>query len=53
MLEHDYALLGGLNRARVGRYLSIVAASVSAGIVFVLSLVLLVNWVLSSGVAQS
>ena len=36
MLEHDYALLGGLNRARVGRYLSIVAASVSAGIVFVL-----------------
>ena len=36
MLEHDYALLGGLNRAKVGRYLSLVAASVSAGIVFVL-----------------
>jgi len=36
MLEHDYALLGGLNRAKVGRYLSIVAASVSAGVVFVL-----------------
>jgi hypothetical protein len=36
MLEHDYALLGGLNRAKVGRYLSLVAATVSAGIVFVL-----------------
>lgn len=36
MLEHDYALLGGLDRAQVGRYLSLVAASVSAGIVFVL-----------------
>lgn len=36
MLEHDYALLGGLNRAKVGRYLSVVAASVSAAIVFVL-----------------
>ncbi|XIA62055.1 hypothetical protein ACFIOY_20425 [Bradyrhizobium sp. TZ2] len=36
MLEHDYALLGGLNRAKVGGYLSLVAASVSAGIIFVL-----------------
>lgn len=36
MLDHDYALLGGLNRAKVGRYLGIVAATVSAAIVFVL-----------------
>lgn len=36
MYEHDYALLGGLNRAKVGRYLSLVAAMVSAAIVFVL-----------------
>jgi len=34
--EHEYALLGGINRAKVGRYLSVLAASVSAGIVFVL-----------------
>lgn len=34
--EHEYALLGGLNRAKVGRYLGIVAASVSSAIVFVL-----------------
>src|ERR1700681_2713960 len=34
--EHEYALLGGINRAKVGRYLSILAASVSAGIVFLL-----------------
>jgi hypothetical protein len=32
--EHEYALLGGVNRAKVGRYLSLTAASVSAGIVF-------------------
>jgi hypothetical protein len=36
MLDHEYALLGGLNRAKVGRYLGIIAAAVSAGIVFVL-----------------
>jgi hypothetical protein len=34
--EHEYALLGGINRAKVGRYLTLIAASVSAGIVFVL-----------------
>jgi SMODS-associating 2TM, beta-strand rich effector domain len=34
--EHEYALLGGINRAKVGRYLSILAAGVSAGIVFLL-----------------
>ncbi len=36
MLDHEYALLGGLNRAKVGRYLGLVAAAVSAAIVFVL-----------------
>jgi hypothetical protein len=36
MLDHEYALLGGLNRAKVGRYLAVVAAAVSAAIVFVL-----------------
>ncbi|KXV50874.1 hypothetical protein AD945_01085 [Gluconobacter albidus] len=29
-LEHEYALLGGMNRAKVGRYLSIAAAGISA-----------------------
>lgn len=36
MRDHEYALLGGLNRAKVGRYLSLIAAVVSAAIVFVL-----------------
>jgi hypothetical protein len=36
MLDHEYALLGGSNRAKVGRYLSIIAAAVSAAIVLVL-----------------
>lgn len=36
MLEHEYALLGGINRAQIGRYISLLAASVSAGLVFVL-----------------
>jgi hypothetical protein len=34
--EHEYALLGGVNRAKVGRYLSLVAATGSAVIVFLL-----------------
>jgi hypothetical protein len=29
-LDHEYALLGGMNRAKVGRYLSVAAASISA-----------------------
>lgn len=36
MQEHEYALLGGVNRAEVGRYLGAIAAGVSAVIVFVL-----------------
>jgi hypothetical protein len=36
--EHEYAVLGGLNRALIGRYLGIAAASISAAIVFVLLL---------------
>lgn len=34
--EHEYALLDGVNRAKVGRYLGVLAAAISAGIVFVL-----------------
>lgn len=34
--EHEYALIGGVNRAKIGRYLSILAATVSAAIVFML-----------------
>lgn len=34
--EHEYALLGGLNRAKVGRYLAIVAAAISSFVVFIL-----------------
>jgi hypothetical protein len=33
---HEYALLGGFNRSRIGRYLGIVAASISSIIVFIL-----------------
>ena len=36
MSNHEYALLGGLNRAKVGRYLGTMAASVSAFIVFIM-----------------
>lgn len=36
MLEHEYTVLGGVNRARVGRYLSLIAAAISALVVFVL-----------------
>lgn len=34
--EHEYALLGGRNRAAIGRYLGMLAAAVSSGIVFLL-----------------
>lgn len=36
MREHEYALLGAMNRAHVGRYLGLISASVSALIVYVL-----------------
>lgn len=36
MRGHEYALLGGVNRAKVGRYLSLIAGTVSAAVVFVL-----------------
>lgn len=36
MREHEYALLGAMNRAQVGKYLGLVSASVSAVIVYVL-----------------
>jgi hypothetical protein len=39
-LEHEYSVLGGLNRAAIGRYLSIISAAVASGIgVLVLLLV--------------
>ena len=34
--EHEYALIGGINRAKVGRYLALLAATVSASIVFLM-----------------
>jgi len=34
--EHEYALLGGVNRSKVGRIIGLLAASASAGIVFLL-----------------
>jgi hypothetical protein len=36
MPNHEYALIGGLNRSKVGRYLSLIAAGTSGAIVFVL-----------------
>jgi SMODS-associating 2TM, beta-strand rich effector domain len=36
MQNHEYALVGGMNRANIGRYITLIASSVSAGIVFVL-----------------
>tara|TARA_R110002020_G_C16315967_1_gene774286 strand:- start:7069 stop:7695 length:627 start_codon:yes stop_codon:yes gene_type:complete len=36
MLEHEYTLLGGVSRLRIGRYLALVSATVSGFIVFVL-----------------
>lgn len=36
MREHEYALLGAMNRAHVGRYLGLISASASALIVYVL-----------------
>jgi hypothetical protein len=36
MQNHEYALVGGMNRAVIGRYITLVASGVSAGIVFVL-----------------
>ncbi|MFT8336454.1 MAG: hypothetical protein ABF628_09790 [Acetobacter orientalis] len=32
-LEHEYALLGGMNRAQVGRYLGVAAASISSMVI--------------------
>lgn len=32
--DHEYALLGGMNRAKVGRYLSVAAAAISALVMF-------------------
>ncbi|QFR33987.1 hypothetical protein [Ancylobacter sp. TS-1] len=34
--EHEYALLGGVNRAKIGRYLGITAAAISSVIVLAL-----------------
>lgn len=36
MQEHEYALLGGINRAKIGRYISLVSAAISGGMVFFL-----------------
>ena len=34
--DHEYAVLGGVNRASIGRYLAILSSSISAGLVFLL-----------------
>ncbi|WP_254026577.1 Cap15 family CBASS effector [Mesorhizobium ventifaucium] len=34
-MEHEYTVLGGVNRARIGHYLGIISSAVSAGVVFV------------------
>jgi hypothetical protein len=34
--EHEYALLGGMNRALIGRYLAIIAAAISSWLVLLL-----------------
>lgn len=31
-MEHEYSVLGGVNRAAIGRYLSIVASAIAAGL---------------------
>ena len=36
MLDHEYALLGGVNRANIGRWISVMSASLSAALVFVI-----------------
>jgi hypothetical protein len=51
MLDHEYALVGGVNRANVGRYLSLLAASVSGFIVYLL--LLLVDVAKTLGVPAS
>ncbi|UQY33052.1 hypothetical protein K8U54_15080 [Pseudomonas fulva] len=33
--DHEYSLLGGVNRAVIGRYITLLASGVSAGLVFV------------------
>lgn len=32
--DHEYAVLGGVNRASIGRYLAILSSAISAGLVF-------------------
>ncbi|WP_375591698.1 hypothetical protein [Chitiniphilus eburneus] len=34
--DHEYAVMGGADRAKIGRYLSIVSSSISAGLVLLL-----------------
>lgn len=36
MLEHEYALLGGINRASIGRWISVISAAISSALVFLL-----------------
>lgn len=31
-MEHEYSVLGGLNRSAIGRYISIIAAAIAAGL---------------------
>lgn len=35
-LDHEYSVLGGINRAKVGRWISLLAAAISSAIIFLL-----------------
>ena len=47
-MEHEYSVLGGLNRAAIGRYLSIaaslIAAGLGAGVVLLIDLAKTLGW---------
>ncbi|AMC35279.1 Cap15 family CBASS effector [Janthinobacterium sp. B9-8] len=45
--DHEYAVMGGVERAKIGRYLSIVSSVISAGLVF--SLLSVVDLAKTSG----
>ncbi|KQX96859.1 hypothetical protein ASD28_17360 [Massilia sp. Root133] len=34
--DHEYTMMGGVNRAKIGRYLSLASSTISAGLVFLL-----------------
>lgn len=54
LMEHEYTVLGGINRARIGHLIGIVAAAVSTAIVTIfLALIHFAQWLGYSGVVPS